>query len=96
MAVTDYVTRALFNASILSDLQKELTRPKAQAAILKIDEKPDSNGKLSLELTITPLIPALQIGKRIRTKVQTVLKKNEPISSGNDQFDYTIKLIRIK
>ena len=24
------------------------------------------------------------------------LKKNEPISSGNDQFDYTIKLIRIK
>ncbi|MFC3909781.1 hypothetical protein ACFORL_11935 [Legionella dresdenensis] len=74
-----YVTRALFNASILSDLQKELTRPKAQAAILKIDEKPDSNGKLSLELTITPLIPALQIGKRIRTKVQTVLKKNESI-----------------
>lgn len=24
------------------------------------------------------------------------LKKNEPISSGSDQFDYTIKLIRIK
>ncbi len=24
------------------------------------------------------------------------LKKNEPIDSGNDQFDYTIKLIRIK